>query len=103
MSEKVFQRKTWMLYLAVLLVLLKPITAHAAEDKEAYRAVFDADYYYNHDLLDVCKTDLSAYCRHYTAIVLDPAIGGNEYGGVEKWCLDGFSAFENSQETPEAA
>lgn len=112
MNEKVFQRKTWMIYLVLLMVLLKPITAHAAEDREAYRAVFDADYYYNqypdlqttigydpeklfshfvtagaregrsgnaefnlrayvfynHDLLDACKTDLSAYCRHYTTV-----------------------------------
>lgn len=57
-----------MIYLVLLMVLLKAITAHAAEDREAYRAVFDADYYYNHDLLDVCKTDLSAYCKHYTTM-----------------------------------
>lgn len=109
MNGTICYRKIWIFCLTVLLVILNITTGYAAENREDYRGVFDADYYYNQypdlqgtigydqeklfshfvsigaregrsgneefnlrayvfnnsDLLDVYKTDLSAYCRHY--------------------------------------
>lgn len=109
MNGTIYYRNIGILCITVLLILFKPITGSAAENREDYRAVFDTDYYYNQypdlqatigydqerlfshfvstgaregrsgneefnlrsyvfnnrDLLDVYKTDLSAYCRHY--------------------------------------
>ena len=109
MNKIIYHKTIWILCLAALLVLLKPILGYAEENTDNYRAVFDVDYYYNQypdlqatigydseklfshfvsigaregrsgngeynlrayifynrDLLDIYKTDLSAYCRHY--------------------------------------
>lgn len=80
MSKGTFYRKSLILCLSALLVLYKPVLGNAAENQEAYRAVFDADYYYNHypDLQETIGYDNEKLFTHFIEVGAREGRSGNE-------------------------
>lgn len=73
-------RKIRILSLAILFILLKPITGYAAENIEDYRNIFDADYYYNQnpDLQPVIGYDTERLFSHFVSTGAREGRSGNE-------------------------
>lgn len=80
MGKVTYYSKRWILCLTAMLVLYKPAMGYAAENHEAFRAVFDADYYYNQnpDLQETIGYDNEKLFSHFIEVGAREGRSGNE-------------------------
>lgn len=80
MKKTICGSRLWLLNLLVLLMCLKPTAGYAAENLEAYRTVFDADYYYsqNPDLQASVGDDKEKLFSHFASVGAREGRSGNK-------------------------